>query len=142
MPAEEYTIIVRGERFVLSRDQLYFDAPNYFTSLFCDSGFSETANGTEEVILHRDPHLFQIIQTHLSGYTIMPLPENWFPRYMSKDAALLNLLADARFYGLDKLVKTLEARTDGCIVPLETRSEYCVLDVYGMAMASSRYTVV
>jgi hypothetical protein len=110
MPSEEYTIIVRDERFVLSHDQLYFDAPNYFTLLFCDSGFSEATNDTKEAVLHRDPHLFQVIQTYLSGYVIMPLPESWFPQYMSKEAALLNLLADAKFYGLERLVKILKAQ--------------------------------
>ena len=98
---------------VLSRDQLYCDAPNYFALLFRGSGLSETTNGTKEAVLHRDPHLLQISPSYLSGYPVMPLPENWFPRYMSKDVALLNLIADARFYGLGGLVVVFRAAPAG-----------------------------
>ena len=104
---EEYTIVVRGERFVLSRDQIFFDSPNYFTMLFTGT-FQEAANGHREATLHRDPLLFKMIQTYLSGYHILPLPDNWMPAYMSKTAALTNLLEDARFYGLEKLVDLLQ----------------------------------
>ena len=107
MPAEEYAIILRGERFVLSSDQLHFDAPNYFTTLF-DGPFQEAAEGKREVVLYRDPNLFRIIETYLSGYKIFPLPEDGWPKYMSKEAARENLIDDAKFYGLDGLVLLLE----------------------------------
>ena len=109
---EQYTIVVRGERFVLSRDQIFFDSPNYFTVLFTGT-FQEAVNGQREVILHRDPLLFKVIQTYLSGYTILPLPDNWAPGYMSQEAALKNLLEDARFYGLEKLVELLQSAAEG-----------------------------
>ena len=107
MPTEECAIILRGERFVLSSDQLRFDAPNYFTTLF-DGPFQEAAEGKREVVLYRDPNLFRIIETYLSGYKIFPLPEDGWPKYMSKEAARTNLIDDARFYGLDGLVLLLE----------------------------------
>ena len=109
---EEYTVVVRGERFVLSRDQIFFDSPNYFTTLFTGT-FQKAVNRHQEVILHRDPLLFKIIQTYLSGYSILPLPDDWMPAYMSKEAALKNLLEDARFYGLEKLVELLQSTTEG-----------------------------
>ena len=93
-------------RLVLPWDQLYCDTPNYLALLFCGSSFSETTNGMKGAVLHRDPHPLQISPSYLSGY---PVPENWFPRYMSKEVALLNLTADARFYSLGGLVVVLRA---------------------------------
>jgi hypothetical protein len=107
MPIEEYTLVLRGERFLLSSDQLHFDAPNYFTILF-EGPFQEATEGKREVVLYRDPHLFRIIESYLSGYHILPLPDDSWPRYMSKEAARKNLMDDAKFYGLDKLVHLLE----------------------------------
>ena len=121
MATEEYIIILRGERFILSRDQLYFDAPNYFITLF-EGPFNESATGTRQVVLHRDPNLFRIIQSYLSGYDILPLHPDGIPPYMSKDALPKNLLADARFYALDGLIQLLQsppqyqAGTDGVYV--------------------------
>jgi len=112
---EEYTIVIRGEHFILSRDQIYFDSPNYFTMLFTGT-FQEAVNGQREVKLHRDPYLFKIIQTYLSGYSILPLSDNWMPVYMSQEAALQNLLEDARFYGLEKLVDLLSPLAKGLAV--------------------------
>jgi hypothetical protein len=112
---EEYTIVVRGERFVLARDQIFFDSPNYFTMLFTGT-FQEAVDGHWEAILHRDPLLFKIIQTYLCGYSILPLPDNWMPAYMSQEAALKNLLEDARFYGLERLVDQLQSVVEGKVV--------------------------
>jgi hypothetical protein len=108
MAMEVYTVIVRGERFILSRDQLYFDAPNYFTTLF-EGPYLESATGTRQVVLHRDPNLFRIIESYLSGYDIFPLRQDGIPPYMSHDALLKNLLADARFYALDGLIQSLQS---------------------------------
>ena len=115
MQPEEYTIVVRGERFVLSRDQIFFDSPNYFTALFAGT-FRDAVHATREVTLHRDPHLFKIVQTYLSGYHILPLADNWMPAYMSHEAALKNLLEDARFYALGTLVGLLEPAVNNAAV--------------------------
>jgi hypothetical protein len=101
MPLKEYHIVVRSERFILSDEQLNFDAPNYFTELFGTEG------GKSETLLYRDPKLFPIIEAYLSGYDIFPLPDSAIP-YMSKETISKNLLADARFYGLSRLVDKLE----------------------------------
>jgi hypothetical protein len=106
MAADEYVIIVRGERFVLARDQVLFDSPNYFTLLF-DGPFKESSEGRKEVVLHRDPFLFRLIESYLSGYQILPLPTTGLPQYMSREAMMKNLLADAQFYQLDGLIKLL-----------------------------------
>ena len=107
MPIEEYSIILRGERFLLSSDQLHFDAPNYFTNLF-QGPFQEATEGKHEVVLYRDPHLFRIIETYLSGYKIFPLSDDGWPKHMSKKAARENLIEDAKFYGFERLLLLLE----------------------------------
>jgi hypothetical protein len=125
MPIEEYILVLRGERFLLSSDQLHFDAPNYFTVLF-EGPLQEANEGKREVVLYRDPHLFRIIETYLSGYQIFPLPDDGWPKYMSKEAARKNLMDDAKFYGLDKLVHLLEenaAATAAKASPVEEKKE-------------------
>ncbi|KAB5592652.1 ML domain-containing protein [Ceratobasidium theobromae] len=100
--SELYKVILRGETFSLDRSQVEFDSPNYFTSCFLGS-FSESHR--QEIQLSRDPALFSMIVTYLSGYTILPLKP---ASGMSEEATLENLLRDALFYGLDDLVKMLE----------------------------------
>lgn len=107
MTTEEYTITLRNESFTLTRDQLFFDAPNYFTILFLTGPFLESTSNKRQVVLHRDPELFRIIEAYLSGYEIFPLPD-MVSGWMSRGAVGKNLLADARFYGLDGLVEMLE----------------------------------
>jgi len=107
MSVEEYIIIIRGERFVLARDQMLFDSPNYFTSLF-DGPFKESSEGKREVVLYRDPFLFRLIESYLSGYQILPLPTTGLPQHMSHEAMVKNLYADAQFYQLDGLIKLLD----------------------------------
>ncbi len=106
MAVEEYVVIVRGKRFVLARDQILFDSPNYFTILF-DGPFKESSEGKREVVLYRDPYLFQFIESYLSGYQILPFPTTGLPHHMSHDAMVKNLFADAQFYQLDGLIKLL-----------------------------------
>jgi len=106
MAVEEYVIIVRSERFVLARDQMLFDSPNYFTMLF-DGPFKESSEGRREVVLYRDPFLFRIIESYLSGYQILPLPTTGLPPHMSHAAMIKNLFADAQFYQLNGLIELL-----------------------------------
>jgi hypothetical protein len=105
----EYTIIVRDKVFVFTSDQIRRDAPNYFTAFF-EGSFKESSEGTRELKIHRDPYLFEFIHAHLTGYEILPLPSDDIPRYLSEDSRDINLLLDARFYGLDSLAQQLEAR--------------------------------
>ncbi|KAG9087141.1 hypothetical protein FRC06_002710 [Ceratobasidium sp. 370] len=100
--SEIYTVIMRGENFTLTRDQVEFDSPNYFTSCFLGE-FTESQ--TRTVTLSRDPHLFRIILDYLSGYEVLPLHESAVPKRMGLEVALRNLLIDARFYLLDGLVQ-------------------------------------
>ncbi|KAG9124429.1 hypothetical protein FRC07_011671 [Ceratobasidium sp. 392] len=98
---EAYTVVMRGQDFLLTRDQIEFDSPNYFTSCFLGE-FTEAQ--TRTLTLSRDPDLFKIVIDHLSGYDVLPLHDSVIPQRMNSDAALRNLLADAQFYQLDGLM--------------------------------------
>ncbi|KAG8790788.1 hypothetical protein FRC12_011013 [Ceratobasidium sp. 428] len=106
--SEPYTVIMRGETFVLTRDQIEFDSPNYFTSCFLGE-FTESR--TRTLTLSRDPELFRIILDHLSGYEVLPLHSLAIPKRMSQELALHNLLIDARFYLLDGLIQRIGSTT-------------------------------
>ncbi|CAG8668982.1 725_t:CDS:2, partial [Acaulospora colombiana] len=99
MPIEKYTIIVNEERFVFTRDQLESDPGNYFAQYFL-LGFKEVPKGTREMEIEKEPLFFKLIQAHLRGYDIFPLPDPWIPSYMTKESALNNLFKEAQFYGL------------------------------------------
>lgn len=103
---ETYTVRIREETFYLTRDQIEFDSPNYFT--FCFLGdFAESETRTLQ--LSRDPDLFKIVLDYLSGYRVLPLPSAVIPKRMSSESALQNLLVDAEFYLLDGLVSQVNS---------------------------------
>ncbi|KAG8687846.1 hypothetical protein FRC09_013249 [Ceratobasidium sp. 395] len=104
---DKYTVEMRGEKFLLTRDQVEFDSPNYFTSCFLGE-FTEAQ--TRTLTLSRDPELFKIILDYLSGYDVLPLHELMIPKRMNFNAALRNLLADAQFYQLDGLVDQIDQK--------------------------------
>ncbi|KAG8783846.1 hypothetical protein FRC12_019293 [Ceratobasidium sp. 428] len=99
---------MRGETFVLTRDQIEFDSPNYFSTCFLGE-FAESR--TRTLTLSRDPELFGIILDHLSGYEVLPLHSSAIPKRMSQELALHNLLVDARFYLLDGLSQRISSTT-------------------------------
>ena len=106
---KEFTITVSDHIFVLTRDQIHRDAPNYFT-LFFEGSFKESKEGVQELKLYRDPYLFTFIHMYLAGYEILPLPRTDIPWHLSEESRLTNLLLDARFYGLDSLAQELEGQ--------------------------------
>ncbi|KAH7100430.1 hypothetical protein BKA62DRAFT_658414 [Auriculariales sp. MPI-PUGE-AT-0066] len=102
---KSFTVILRGEEFTVYQDQIEFDAPNYFTSIFLGD-FSESQSRC--VHLSRNPDLFRIIIEYLSGYDVLPLATAAIPARMTAEAALRNLRRDAAFYrlkGLESLVQ-------------------------------------
>jgi hypothetical protein len=137
----EYTVIVSDCTFVLTHDQIHRDAPNFFTTFF-EGSFRESREGVRELRLHRDPYLFTFIHMYLSGYEILPLPDTDIPWHLSKESRLRNLLADARFYGLDSLAEELES----AIRPVEAtrlrKEEYTKQEtwkiLYVITLASQR----
>ncbi|EUC56893.1 BTB domain protein, putative [Rhizoctonia solani AG-3 Rhs1AP] len=99
----KYTVVLRGQEFVLSKSQIEFDSPNCFTACFL--GDFRKAE-TKRLELSRNPDLFRLILEHLCGYEILPLDDNVIPSHMLIDSVLRNLQADALFYQLDGLIKS------------------------------------
>lgn len=107
--ADFFTVVVRDQRFVLSRSQINFDAPNYFTMCFLGD-FAESIS--RQVELSRDPYLFRIIVDYLCGYTIFPIRQDVLPPTMTPEVALANLRADAVFYQLEGLLAAIKEIND------------------------------
>lgn len=101
---ERFNVSLRGQPFTLYRDQIEFDAPNYFSALFLGE-FAESQ--TRTVHLSRSPELFRILVDYMSGYNVLPLAPSAIPATMTVDTALDNLQRDAEFYGLQRLVLLL-----------------------------------
>lgn len=104
-PEDFFTVVVRDQRFVLTRSQIDFDAPNYFTMCFLGD-FTESQS--RQVVLSRDPHLFKIIVDYLCGYAVLPIRQDVLPPTMSLEVALANLRADAIFYQLSGLLAEID----------------------------------
>ncbi|KAG8824306.1 hypothetical protein FRC19_002076 [Serendipita sp. 401] len=101
-----YKVIVRERTFTLSKEQILFDSPNYFSTYFL-GGFSEAAEGAKQLTLQRHPALFELVYEYLNGYDVLPIPESYIPS-MAPITTLRNLHKDALFYGLDELTTSLE----------------------------------
>jgi hypothetical protein len=102
-----YSLIVSGERFELTKAQIESDPGNYFVTLFFGD-FAEADNGCTELVISKEPKLFKLIQAHLRGYIILPLPPSSIPDYMTLETTLINLLTEAQYYGLQLLVEKIE----------------------------------
>lgn len=107
--SETYTIHVQDETFHLTKDQVQFDSPNYFTSCFFGD-FAESQ--TRTLRLSRDPAIFRIILDYLNGYHVLPLSNSMLPARMSRELALRNLRVDAEFYLLDGLLAQIAGTTE------------------------------
>lgn len=101
-PNDKFIVIARGTIFTLTRSQIEFDSPNYFTACFLGN-FKESQTRTLEI--SRDPVLFSIIFDYLCGYNVFSLKESVIPLRMTLATALVNLQADAEFYQLDGLIR-------------------------------------
>ncbi|CAE6513434.1 unnamed protein product [Rhizoctonia solani] len=122
MPLEEmYQVVVEGEVFRLTRSQIEFDSPNYFTtSLLGDFRESDT----RRLDIPRHPGLFKIIMRYLSGYEVLPLSYSLIPKDMSSQAALANLRVDADFYQLDGLILAIDALDVPCVATMKLGERY------------------
>ena len=108
MPQREYTITVRGEKFVFTKGHLDSEPGNYFSDYFFNSfseGEMQSQMDRPELVLYSDPKLFKLIEAHLCGYKVLPIPPCWLPDYMTPGNALENLRRDAEYYGLRELVE-------------------------------------
>ncbi|CAE6358208.1 unnamed protein product [Rhizoctonia solani] len=120
----KYTVSIKGKDFQLDQSQIEFDSPNYFTICFLGD-FREAQ--TRHVELSRDPELFQLIVSYLSGYEIFPLTDKNTPATMSSISALINLRADAKFYQLEGLAAECDSLIDHLGVKNVKENRFLVL---------------
>ncbi|CAE6446774.1 unnamed protein product [Rhizoctonia solani] len=130
-----YTVTIRGREVLLTRSQIEFDSPNYFSICFLGD-YKESQ--TRHLKLSRDPDLFLIISDHLCGYKVLPLNDRVLPQRMSPELALANLRIDAEFYQLDNLVKECDALLSRGNIKPKHRKNYLVLGCdYNYPLSSS-----
>jgi hypothetical protein len=92
-----YNIKIGENNFCLSSDSLNSDAPNFFTAAFFGY-FSEAE--TTSIFIERDPIYFSMIVRYLRGYEV-----DW---PINEKTSMINLLADVKYYGFEKLQYLLE----------------------------------
>jgi hypothetical protein len=68
-------------------------------------------SSVKEITIDRDPRSFEVILRYLRGYNVFPLSSVNLPPGMSLDLFRESLLEDARFYGLCRLERLLQAET-------------------------------
>jgi hypothetical protein len=75
-------------------------------------------------VVEKDVQLFKLIQAHLRGYEIFPLPDSAIPFYMTREVALTNLLREAQFYGLEMLENKIHTfQLEEAKLRIETKPE-------------------
>ncbi|CAO3592361.1 unnamed protein product [Absidia cylindrospora] len=88
-----FTVIVGGKTFRLSWESLKSDGPNNFFA-----NYFRSQRNTRVMYVDRDADTFQLIVHHLRGYYVRPI----------NDTQNQDLMNDARYYGLQRLHKTLQ----------------------------------
>ncbi|KAG8767865.1 hypothetical protein FRC20_005423 [Serendipita sp. 405] len=111
MPSQTlYIVKIGDEEFRFTQDQLDSEPGNHLAIHFLqgvDSRSNVVEAGNRTLLLERDPLLFKLIQAHLRGYEVLPIPDSLVPGYMTKESALENLQRDARSLGLRRLEEKL-----------------------------------
>src|SRR5207248_3137812 len=92
-----YEINIGEKSFFLSPDSLNNDSPNFFTAAFF--GYFQESN-TSTIFVERDPVYFDMFAKYLRGYEV-----DW-PFHNKTE--MMNLLADAKYYGFENLRIMLE----------------------------------
>jgi hypothetical protein len=100
--ADQYTLVVGGDRFVLTKDQIQSDPGNHFDTYFFGKAI-EVADGMQELRLAKEPAIFKIIQAHLRGYEVFPISDGLVPVYMSEGLFIKNIWIESQYYGLTNL---------------------------------------
>ncbi|KAG8713165.1 hypothetical protein FRC11_013066 [Ceratobasidium sp. 423] len=123
----KYQITIQGVDFFLSRPQIDFDGPNYFTDYFFGDWIDAPPGERRIELPWRDPGLFPIIISYLSGYPVIPLDERVAPEHVSLTRTLLNLRADARFYRLNGLVDACDEQLERMDIDDVPKKRYLVI---------------
>jgi hypothetical protein len=57
----------------------------------------------QELKLAKEPAIFKIIQAHLRGYEVFPIPDGLAPVYTTKEVFIKNIWIESQYYGLTQL---------------------------------------
>ncbi|KAH8913938.1 hypothetical protein BT69DRAFT_1343827 [Atractiella rhizophila] len=125
-----FQIFVRETEFTLSKTQIMFDSPNFFTRAFFGE-FEEANSHSIRIDVH--PQLFKIVIDYLSGYDVFPISDTAVPSTMSKDTVLKNLLKDAAFLDLDHFTQLLQEE----VGKLQAANSSLLSKPYVLALAGS-----
>ncbi|GAA5933581.1 hypothetical protein JCM10213_008539 [Rhodosporidiobolus nylandii] len=96
-----HTLVLRGERFLLSDTQLRSDSPNWITGRFLAKDRPPT------FYADRKPELFRaVVLEHLSGYDVFPLKPL---EGMNEEETAKAVLAEAEYFSLKRLAEKARA---------------------------------
>jgi hypothetical protein len=107
------TLWVSGEYIQLTEDQINSDPGNAFAKYFSPS----IVQAGRSMNIESEPGLFRLIQAHLRGYDIFPIPDGSVP-YMNGKTVLKNLLKEAETYELHGLVAKIREAQNAQVDPL------------------------
>ncbi|QRV97061.1 hypothetical protein RhiJN_25080 [Ceratobasidium sp. AG-Ba] len=115
--ANEFTVLVSEKLFKITRKQIHFDAPNYFTKRVLTN---PPTVGSRIMELSRDAEMFQFILDYPSGYSAIST-DRLVISCLPASRSIQDLLVDATFYELDKLKAICTRLLEHPIVELENQ---------------------
>ncbi|QRV97106.1 hypothetical protein RhiJN_25125 [Ceratobasidium sp. AG-Ba] len=116
---ERFVVVVSDRRFVLSRAQIEYDSPNYFTDYFLNEHGKAIHDRLE---INRDPDIFELVLRYLNGYQVIPFSRELAPIVSSPERTRADLQADAEFFKLEGLMELCGANN--------SEPEYIVMTTY------------
>ncbi|PVF94093.1 hypothetical protein CPB86DRAFT_741206 [Serendipita vermifera] len=133
-----FDIIVSGETFAFTRKQLESDPDNEFTRYFF-GGAKRDPSPRLTLHIEGEPKLFTLIQAHLRGYPVFPIPDQIVPTYMTKATMVASLSQEAAKCRLSRLhIMTDEyiAKSETVLSQLPVTSPWCGPKKYQLGMLS------
>jgi hypothetical protein len=134
MSNDVYTLVVSDTPFVFTEEQLASEPDNKLAAIL---------HGARTRELLAEPAIFKLVQVHLRGYEIFPLPDAAIPYYMKKDTMIANLLFEAERWQLKHLAAKIKEYRNFDIKPKESFKKtfkLSVSDILSAAFGSPLFT--